>query len=170
MPELPFVVNSIITGSERPQEPPGFFMRFLFGGSSSERWRTQFEEMYPANVFPGKFDAVLGNHDYEHRPGDKVAAQLEYAKKPGTRWALPSKWYSFAVPEARPVIRFISLDSNYPERRFFRTTPTLTTGEVAAQNAWLQQQLAAPSPASFTIVIAHHPHLRERRSRGHPLH
>ena len=130
---------------------------WLFGGSASKRWRTQFEEMYPADVFPGKCFAILGNHDYEHRPGDKVAAQLEYAKKPGTRWTLPSKWYSFAVPEARPLIRFIALDSNYPERDFFRTTPALTRDEIAAQNAWFQQQLAAPTQAPFTIVIAHHP-------------
>src|SRR5271163_4726014 len=40
----------------------------LPGGANSGRWKDQFEGVYPDGAFPGKCYAVLGNHDYEHRP------------------------------------------------------------------------------------------------------
>mgnify|MGYP002146327950 CR=1 FL=1 len=41
----------------------------------SPRWKTGFEDMYPASVFPGPCPAVLGNHDY-WTWGHGVAARL----------------------------------------------------------------------------------------------
>ncbi|HEY4047403.1 MAG TPA: metallophosphoesterase [Acidobacteriaceae bacterium] len=129
---------------------------WLFGGADSSRWKSQFEEMYPSDFCRGKCYAVLGNHDYEYRPGDKVKAQLEYAKKL-TRWTMPSKWYSFTFPESEPLIRFIALDSNYPNGAHFYDTPTLRPDEVAAQRAWLNAELEKPCTTPFTSFIAHHP-------------
>jgi Calcineurin-like phosphoesterase len=37
----------------------------LARGTHSPRWQTQFEEMYPADVFAGPAYAILGNHDYQ---------------------------------------------------------------------------------------------------------
>ena len=130
---------------------------WLFGGSNSGRWKKQFEEMYPASIFPGKCYALLGNHDYEHRPGNKVRAQLKYAARNQSRWTMPAKWYTFSFPESEPLVRFIALDSNYPEGGHFFNTPTLKKEEVAAENAWLQAELAKPSPAPYTTFISHHP-------------
>lgn len=129
---------------------------WLFDGSKSSRWRSQFEERYPESAFPGKCYAILGNHDYEHRPGSKVDAQLEYAKGK-TRWTMPAKWYSFDFPEVDPLIRFIALDSNYPHGEHLLRTPTLNEEEVNQQNVWLKSKLEEARKAPFTSIIAHHP-------------
>ena len=52
----------------------------LPGGVKDERWKTQFEEMYPKSVFDCPAYAILGNHDYQRMPESKVDAELEYAK------------------------------------------------------------------------------------------
>ncbi len=41
----------------------------LEGGAHSPRWRAQFEEMYPADIFNCPAYAILGNHDYQRWPG-----------------------------------------------------------------------------------------------------
>src|SRR5580704_8745540 len=46
----------------------------LRGGVKSERWKTQFEEMYPRSVFDCSAYAIPGNHDYQRMPESKVAA------------------------------------------------------------------------------------------------
>ena len=48
----------------------------MWGGRESPRWRKQFEDMYPASHFAGPAYAVLGNHDYEKYPHNKVEMQL----------------------------------------------------------------------------------------------
>ena len=58
----------------------------LPGGAESERWKTQFEEMYPANVFACPALAIPGNHDYQRAPDSKYVAELNYALRAGTRW------------------------------------------------------------------------------------
>jgi hypothetical protein len=59
----------------------------LNGGARSTRWQTQFEQMYPAEVFGCPAYAILGNHDYQIWPDNKVEAELQYAHaaKPGGR-------------------------------------------------------------------------------------
>jgi hypothetical protein len=70
------------------------------GGVNCPRWKTDFEDMYPADVFPGPCWTMLGNHDYDDEPVDKRNAELAYAAAhPGTRWHLPSKWYRMASRE-----------------------------------------------------------------------
>ena len=132
---------------------------WLFGGKNSERWKSQFEDMYPSSVFPGKCYAVLGNHDYEKRPSSKAEAQLDYAAQGHSRWTMPNRWYSFELPESEPLIRFVALDSNFPENREsgLFSNPTLSRDQVENEMSWFHQELAKPSKATFTAVMAHHP-------------
>jgi tartrate-resistant acid phosphatase type 5 len=99
---------------------------WLSGGVDSPRWKDQFEDVYPTDLFPGKCYAVLGNHDYENRPDSKAEAELKYATSGRSRWTMPAKWYSFSFPERDPMIRWIALDSNHPRAHHFFDTPTLT--------------------------------------------
>jgi tartrate-resistant acid phosphatase type 5 len=130
---------------------------WLMGGLHSSRWKDQFEDVYSADVFPGRCYAVLGNHDYEKRPGSKAEAQLEYAAEGKSRWTMPAKWYSFWFPQRDPMVRFIALDSNFPHRAHFFRTPTMTHQEMEAQGAWLRNELSQSSTALYTAVLAHHP-------------
>ncbi len=67
----------------------------LEGGAKSERWQSQFEQMYSADVFGCPAYAILGNHDYQRWPESKVDAELEYARATKSRWKMPARWYRF---------------------------------------------------------------------------
>ncbi len=123
----------------------------------STRWKTDIEDMYPASSFPGPCFAVLGNHDYhDNEGGEKV--QLEYAKKAGTRWQMPAKWYR----QDRGSVTFIFLDSNLPavsggpDKKTKKPRNSLKADEEKEQLAWLKSELAKPRQP-FTIVVGHHP-------------
>lgn len=123
------------------------------GGVKCPRWKTQFEDMYPASIFPGPCYAMLGNHDYDEDVGIKMEAQLAYSKAtPGTRWTMPSKWYSFEYPAKQPLVKFIVLDSN-----FKNGVRSLTAAEKTGQQAWLKAELAKPRTAPWLVAMAHHP-------------
>lgn len=130
-------------------------------GVKSKRWKTGFEDMYPASVFPGPCWAVLGNHDYHDNEGGEKT-QLAYAQTPGTRWTMPAKWYRFEFPSGSPLVTFYCLDSNLPSvsgganAKDGKPRNSLTKDEEAAQLAWLKEELAKPV-APFRIVMAHHP-------------
>lgn len=127
----------------------------------SPRWKSGFEEMYPASRFPGPCWAVLGNHDYHDNPGGEQV-QLEYARRAGTRWALPAKWYRFELGSADPLLTVIALDSNLPNVSGGKNKTTgeprasLTAEETEQQMTWLRSELARPR-GRFTLVIGHHP-------------
>lgn len=132
----------------------------MLDGVKSSRWQTQFEQMYPTSHFPGKCYAVLGNHDYEYKVTSKAEMQLAYAAaNPGTRWTMPSKWYTFNWPEQNPVIKFICLDTNLPGSKgdFFKFTITMHKEERDAEYAWLKAELAKPRTTPFVACVAHHP-------------
>jgi tartrate-resistant acid phosphatase type 5 len=129
----------------------------LSGGVDSSRWKDQFGDVYPADAFPGKCYAVLGNHDYENRPDSKAEAQLKYAMNGSSRWTMPAKWYRFSFPERDPMIRWIALDSNHPHGHLFFDTPTLTHQEMDAEILWFRNELAQSTSALYTAVLAHHP-------------
>ena len=137
------------------------FYAKMEGGVKSKRWKTGFEDMYPATVFPGPCWAVLGNHDYHDNEGGEKT-QLAYAKTPGTRWTMPEKWYRFEFPAEKPLVTFYCLDSNLPSvsggknPKDGKPKNSLTKDEEASQLAWLKEELAKPS-APFRIVMAHHP-------------
>ena len=130
----------------------------LAGGASSPRWKSQFEDVYPASDFPCPAYAVLGNHDYQRWPESKVDAELEYAHSGHSRWTMPSRWYRFEFPMKNPLVTFLALDSNMPHAsekpgRDF----TLTAGQKAEQLAWLEAELQRPRTTPFLSVMAHHP-------------
>ncbi|WP_035350514.1 metallophosphoesterase [Edaphobacter aggregans] len=132
----------------------------LPGGVASPRWTKQFEEMYPVGVFDCPAYAVLGNHDYQRMPESKVDAELAYAKKGGTRWTLPSRWYRFEFPAATPLVTVLALDSNvfHPmSDRAKRENFTLTPEEQAEQLRWLKAELEKLRQTPYLIVMAHHP-------------
>lgn len=137
----------------------------LSGGTQSERWKTQFEDMYPSSSFPCSAYAVLGNHDYQYSPESKVSAELSYAKSAQaagrqTRWTMPARWYRLEFPATNPVITVLFLDSNAPiddgKQRLHRYF-TLTNAEYAEQLQWLTKELEKPRAAPFLAVAAHHP-------------
>ena len=122
-------------------------------GVDCPRWEKQFEQMYPADVFACPCYAMLGNHDYDEEPKDKLAAELAYAKAhPKTRWKMPAKWYSFEHPKKNPLVKFIVLDSNYKNR-----VDQLTEEERATQLLWLKAELSKPRSTPWLVVMAHHP-------------
>ncbi len=132
----------------------------LPGGAKDPRWQTQFEGMYPKSVFDCKAYAIAGNHDYQRMPESKVAAELAYAKAGGSRWTMPSLWYSFEFPEKKPMVTVIALDSNMPfsdgawdKGKNF----TLTPQQQAEQLTWLTAELDKPRTTPFLVVMGHHP-------------
>jgi hypothetical protein len=149
----------------------------LPGGAQSDRWKTQFEEMYPADVFACPAYGILGNHDYQRYPESKVDAELEYARtgKAGaaaTRWTMPSRWYRFEFPAQKPLITFLALDSNMPFKdgstdrgRDF----TLTQAQQAEQLAWLETELKRPRTTPFLVVMGHHPVYSDGPHGDHPV-
>lgn len=124
------------------------------GGTDCPRWKTQFEDMYPKEVFPCPCHCVLGNHDYDDEPVDKLKAELAYAKAhPGTRWNLPAKWYRLELgPASKPLVTVLALDSNYHNEII-----SLTPAERIEQLAWLTRELAKPRTTPWLIVLGHHP-------------
>lgn len=136
------------------------FYKPMPGGLKSERWKTGFEDMYPASAFPGPCHAILGNHDYhDNEGGEKV--QLAYAAQGGTRWTLPAKWYRKDIGN---LATFLFLDTNVRSLSGSGKNKdgkkvkknSLTAEEEKAQWAWLKKELAGPR-APFTIVCGHHP-------------
>jgi len=132
----------------------------LEGGAKSPRWQTQFEDMYPASVFDCPAYAILGNHDYQNYPGNKVEGELEYARSGHSRFTMPARWYSFEFPAKNPLVTFIALDSNVPHAdgstghgRDF----TLTAQQHAEQITWLESQLKKPRTTPHLVVMGHHP-------------
>jgi hypothetical protein len=123
------------------------------GGLECPRWKTDFEDVYSADVFPGPCWAMLGNHDYDNEPVTKLQAELAYhAARSGTRWTMPAKWYRFSWPTENPLIDCIVLDSNYKN-----SVVSLTPEERAQQMAWLKAELAKPRNAPWLLALGHHP-------------
>jgi tartrate-resistant acid phosphatase type 5 len=144
----------------------------LTGGPHSPRWQTQFEQMYPADVFTCPAYAIAGNHDYQSWPDSKVDAELEYARLGKTRWTMPSLWYRFEFPKKHSLITFIALDSNMPfadgsasKGKSF----TLTPQQQADQVVWLEAELERPRTTSFLAVMAHHPVYTDGAHGDHPV-
>ena len=119
--------------------------------------------MYPTSHFPGPAYVVLGNHDYERRVSSKVDLQLGYAAHAkGTRWTLPSRWYTFTYPQKDPVITFICLDTNLPGMKhgaeiFEPWSFDMKKEDRDQQDAWFRQELAKPRMTPFVACVAHHP-------------
>lgn len=144
----------------------------LEGGVQSSRWQTQFEQMYPAEVFSCPAYAIPGNHDYQNYPGSKVVAELQYASTQKTRWTMPSLWYRFEFPAKYPLITFIALDSNVPYANGKSTDGrnfTLTAQQYAEQLSWLEAELRRPRATPFLVVMGHHPIYSDGPHGDHPV-
>jgi tartrate-resistant acid phosphatase type 5 len=144
----------------------------MTGGVNSSRWRTQFEDMYPQSAFDCNAYAVLGNHDYQRMPESKVEMQLTYAKRGGTRWTQPARWYSFDFPAVNPLATVIALDSNVPHADGSPSKGanyTLTQAEHEEQLRWLEAALEKPRTTPYLIVIAHHPIYSNGPHGDHPV-
>ncbi len=123
------------------------FYQAMEGGLNSPRWQTGFENMYPVESFPNSCPAVLGNHDYtDNKDGQKT--QLAYARKPGTRWTMPARWYR----QDSALVTFLFIDTNVPKV----TKNALTDEEANEQWQWLEAELQKPR-APWTICAGHHP-------------
>lgn len=136
------------------------FYKKMEGGLKSERWKTGFEDIYPAAVFPGPVPVVLGNHDYHDNAGGEQT-QLAYARLPGARWTLPDKWYRLDFPAANPLVTFLFLDTNHrlisgADENTGKPKNSLTAEEEAAQWKWLKAELEKPR-APWTVCVGHHP-------------
>jgi tartrate-resistant acid phosphatase type 5 len=130
----------------------------LPGGVDDPRWKSQFEDMYPASAFPGPAFSIMGNHDYQVMPMPKTEAELAYARRGHTRWTQPALYYSFHLPAKDPLIKVIALDSNVStghedSNGFF----TMSASAQAEQLQWFAAEIAKPSPAPFLVVMGHHP-------------
>ena len=144
----------------------------LPGGAASTRWKTQFEDMYPKSAFNCPAYAILGNHDYQRMPESKVDAELEYARKSGTRWTMPARWYRFDFPAVNPLMTFIALDSNMPNpagKQAKGENFTLTPDAQAEQLVWLEAELSKPRTTPFLIVMGHHPIFSNGPHGDHPV-
>ena len=144
----------------------------LAGGARSPRWQTQFEAMYPADVFAGPVYAILGNHDYQKWPESKVEAELAYATGGHTRWTMPARWYRFEFPAKDPLITFIALDSNMPFKDGTSERGkdlTLTPAQQAEQLGWLEGELKRPRSTPFLMVMGHHPVYSDGPHGDHPV-
>jgi hypothetical protein len=133
--------------------------KLLGGGLNEERWRSGFEELYPASVFDCPCPAILGNHDY-HDTAQGDLKQLAYAKAGGTRWTMPSKWFRMDLGE---FATFLFIDTNLRSVSGlggslapFKILHCLTQEEESLQWEWLKAQLASARKA-FTFVVGHHP-------------
>lgn len=149
----------------------------LDGGANSARWKTNFEEMYPREVYNCPAYGVLGNHDYQRWPESKVDSELAYARISGARWTMPDRWYTFEFPRKNPLITFVALDSNMPHAAKSKPSDkpdkasrdfTLTPEEKDQQLAWLTAELERPRTTPYLAVLAHHPVYSNGPHGDHP--
>lgn len=103
-----------------------------------------FEKTYDKKILDFPFYAALGNHDYEQ---NKTSIELSYAKShPGTRWHMPAKWYRLDLPQDKPLVTILMLDSDQQ---------AMSPDEWSAEAQWIESQLQSPR-APWTICAAHH--------------
>lgn len=120
------------------------------------QWQTKFESIYSQPSLNVDFYAVLGNHDHRLNPD----AEVEYSKKPGTRWKMPDRYYAFSRKlDDQSEVRFFGLDTDplceEPEK-------PVTPAQINQQLTWLETELkkaaAQKSPrVAWKIVFGHHP-------------
>lgn len=115
-------------------------------GTSDLRFKTLFEDMYDAKYLNFPFYMVLGNHEYEN---GREKVQLAYERDhPDSRWKMPAKWYRVDLPEDKPLVTFLMLDSDRHK---------LSSADWAKQTAWLEEELAKPRKGPWLMAVAHHP-------------
>jgi 3',5'-cyclic AMP phosphodiesterase CpdA len=141
------------------------FYKNLEKGVASPRWKSGFEEMYPAKDLPGPCWAILGNHDY-HDTVDGDLAQLAYKQKnQKSRWTMPGRYFRVDWPEKKPVATFLAIDTNWKEINLplhkasvgKRDHWWISSEDQAKQLEWLNAELAKPRTTPYLFVMGHHP-------------
>ena len=105
-------------------------------------------------------------------PESKVAAELENAKRAGTRWVMPSLWYRFDFPAVNSLMTVIALDSNMPHPAGAQAKGvnfTVTAEQQAEQLRWLEAELSKPRTTPFLVVMGHHPIYSNGPHGDHPV-
>lgn len=126
-------------------------------GTDDPQW-SLFEDGFDKQRLNVPFYAVLGNHDYV---GDTEAYELAYAKlNPGSRWKMPARWYRVDLPQERPLVTVLMLDSNRHK---------MSAEDFDAQTQWLEAELAKPRDTAWTIVCAHHPLFTSGKAKIDPV-
>ncbi|HEX2972804.1 MAG TPA: metallophosphoesterase [Tepidisphaeraceae bacterium] len=114
-------------------------------GTLDPRFKNLFEDMYDARYLNFPFYMVLGNHDYEK---DRAQVQLAYQHDhPESRWKLPARWYRLDLPEDKPLVSFLMLDSNRNR---------LSRADWAKQTAWMEEELAKSRSTPWMMCVSHH--------------
>ncbi len=106
------------------------------------KFKTDFEDVFNSQRFPGPFYPVLGNHDY----AGNIDAQVAYSQK-SERWKMPSFYRKVRWEADGQTLDLFLIDSN-----------TIVGGkeDADAQVDWLDRELA-DSDATWKIVAGHHP-------------
>ncbi len=109
-------------------------------------WDQMFEKMYDPVALNFPFFAALGNHDYSN---SAAQFELDYAKKnPTSRWKMPARYYRLDLPEKNPRVTVLMLDS---------CKDLMAPDAWAAEQKWLEAELAKPRSTKWLIAAAHHP-------------
>lgn len=147
-------VSAAMAAAAAKQQPPfdavlslgdNFYVT-LPDGAKSKAFRSLFEEMYSKEKLPFPFYIALGNHDVTSEK--KLQAELDYAKQnPDSRWKLPSRWYRRDLPEGKPLVSLLVLDSNRSQ----------LGKKFDDEMNWLEAELARPRPGKWLVCMAHHP-------------
>lgn len=122
---------------------------------SDPLWLTNFEMVYKHPDLMIEWYPVCGNHEYRGNPD----ALIDYSNV-SRRWEMPSRYYSKIFSKKGVKMKVIFID----------TTPLIDInrnmeegyGDASIQNIeeqlnWLENVLAEPTDADWTIVVGHHP-------------
>lgn len=118
-------------------------------------WLTNFEMVYKHPDLMIEWYPVCGNHEYRGNPD----AMIEYSNI-SRRWEMPARYYSKTFSKKGVKMKVIFID----------TTPLIDInrnieegyGDASIQNIeeqlnWLENVLAEPTDADWTVVVGHHP-------------
>ncbi len=124
----------------------GDTFKVKIAGPNDPRLPGAIPSMFDTRTLTSPFYAAFGNHDYQYKA---VAALIEYSRlHPDAQWKVPDRWYRLDLPEQRPLVTVLVLDSNKAQ-----------LGKKAWQMelAWMEQELSRPRGSAWRIVLAHHP-------------
>lgn len=122
---------------------------------SDPLWLTNFELIYKHPDLMIEWYPVCGNHEYRGNPD----ALIEYSNI-SRRWEMPARYYSKIFSKKDVKIKVVFID----------TTPLIDVNrnkeegygdaylqDIDDQLKWIDNVLAEPTDADWTIVIGHHP-------------
>ena len=119
------------------------------------QWQTSFEKVYTAPSLQVRWQAILGNHDYN----GNCDAQIAYSRV-SHRWNMPARYYTRTERiDAATEVEFFYLDTTPMAKHRHDEFPAgtdLAAQDLDRQLAWFKAALEA-STAPWKIVVGHHP-------------